>query len=171
MTLNCLVMSAALAACATLSPAHAETAWQKLTYSDPRHPSVFTPLVAPLWQRELAGTPFHQIHATRIEADGATYLVSVAFAGGLCEMGANGRNAVAEPAICPARVDLLRDGKVVSTTRGRVCSVAPLPEDTTANQSDKTEARFDPATQTISFRSFMSSKPVRTCQRQMKLRP
>jgi hypothetical protein len=163
------VVAMVLVCCTGVGTAQAE-AWQKLTYSDPRHPSVFSPVVTPLWQRELAGKPFYQLHAARFEAEGTTYLVSVAFAGGICAMGANDRNAVAEPAICPARVDVLRDGKVVQTVRGRVCSVAPLPEDTTVNPTDGTEVRFDAATRTVSFRSHLSGKWIRTCQRQMQVR-
>lgn len=165
-----LLASLTLACCVGISTAQAETAWQKLTYSDPRHPSAFSPIVVPLWRRELADKPFYQIHAARFEVAGTTYLVSVAFAGGICDMGANDRNAVAEPAICPARVDVLRDGAVVQTARGRVCSVAPLPEDTTANRTDATEVRFDAASRTVSFRSRLGGKWVRTCQRQMRIR-
>ncbi|CAA2144480.1 hypothetical protein [Methylobacterium bullatum] len=88
-----------------------------MVYSDLRHPSEFTPLVAPLWQREIAGKPFHQIHAARFELSGQTYLVSIAFAGEICSMGANTRNSAAELSICPARVDFLQDEKVIRTTR------------------------------------------------------
>ncbi|MFC6742021.1 hypothetical protein [Methylobacterium tardum] len=165
-----LVASMTLACCASISTAQAETAWQKLTYSDPRHPSAFSPIVTPLWRRELADKPFYQIHAARFEAAGTTYLVSVAFAGGICAMGANDRNAVAEPAICPARFDVLRDGAVVHTVRGRACSVAPLPEDAMANPTDTTEVRFDAASITVNFRSRLSGKWVRTCQRRMRVR-
>lgn len=162
-----IVASIMLACCMASSAARAET-WQKLTYSDPRHPSAFSPVVTPLWQRELADKPFYQLHAARFEAEGTTYLVSVAFAGGICDMGANGRNAVAEPAICPARIDVIRDGKVVQTAHAKVCSVAPLPEDTTANQTDETEVALDAASKTIRFRSRMNGKWLRTCQRQMR---
>ncbi|MCB4806498.1 hypothetical protein QO001_006466 [Methylobacterium brachiatum] len=155
-----------LVCCTGVSTAQAE-AWQKLTYSDPRHPSGFTPTVVPLWRRELADKPFYQIHAARFETEGTTYLVSVAFAGGTCAMGANDRAAAAEPAMCPARVDVLRDGKVVQTVRGRVCSVAPLPEDTTANRTDTTEVKFDASSKIVSFRSRLSGKWLPTCQRQM----
>lgn len=147
------------------SGAQAE-AWQKMTYSDARHPSALSPTVMPLWKRDLADKPFYQLHAARLEADGTTYVVSIAFAGGLCDMGANGRNAVAEPAICPARIDIIRDGKVVRTARTKVCSVAPLPEDRTADQTDATEVAVDAASKTIRFRSRMNGKWLRTCQRQ-----
>lgn len=150
-----------------ICPAQAET-WQKLTYSDPRHPSAFTPIAMPLWQRELADKPFYQIHAARLVGEGMTYLVSVAFAGGICSMGANDRNAVAEPSICPARVDVIRDGKIVRTYHSKVCSVAPLPEDTTANPTDATEVMFDAATRAIRFRSRLNGRWVRRCQRQMR---
>ncbi|MDE4909555.1 MULTISPECIES: hypothetical protein [unclassified Methylobacterium] len=162
-----VVAAMMLACCAGLGTAQAETAWQKLTYSDLRHPSAFTPTVVPLWQRELVDKPFYQIHAARFEAKGTTYLVSVAFTGGICAMGANDRNAAAEPAICPVRVDVLRDGKVVQTVRDRVCSVAPLPEDTTANRTDATELKFDASSKTVSFRSRLSGKWLPTCQRQV----
>lgn len=165
-----LLASMTLACCIDISTVQADTAWQTLTYSDPRHPSAFSPIVVPLWRRELADKPFYQIHAARFEAAGTTYLVSVAFAGGICDMRANGRNAVAEPAICPAQVDVLRGGAVVQTVRGRVCSVAPLPEDTTANPTDATEVQFDPASMTVSFRSRLSGKWVRACQRQIRVR-
>lgn len=124
----------------------------------------------PLWQRELAGKPFYQIHAARFEVESTTYLVSVAFAGGLCTMGANDRNAAAEPSICSARVELIQDGRIVQTVRSKVCSVAPLPEDTTANPTDATEVRFDAAAKAISFRSRLSGKWVRSCLRQMRVR-
>lgn len=150
-------------------PAQAAEPWQKLIYSDPRHPSVYTPVVTPLWKRELADLPFYQIHAVRVEGGGETYLISIAFGGGLCEMGANGRNAVAEPAICPVRVDVLQDGKVVRTARGKACSVSPLPEDETGNQADTTQIRFDPAKRSIAFRSLMNGKAVRTCQRTVRV--
>lgn len=84
-------------------------------------------------------------------------------------MGANGRNAVAEPAICPARVDLLQDGKVVRTTRGKACSVSPMPEDETGNQADTTQVRFDTVAKTVAFRSLMHGKFVRVCQQTLRL--
>ncbi|MCJ2075541.1 hypothetical protein MKK68_07715 [Methylobacterium sp. E-016] len=143
--------------------------WQKLTYSDPRHPSAYSVAVTPLWQRELADKPFYQLHAVRFEIEGTTYLVSVAFAGDICAMGANGRNAVAEPAICPTRVDVIRGGKTVRTVRSKVCSVAPLPEDTTANPTDATEVAFDAASKTIRFRSRLNGQWLRSCQRQVRL--
>ena len=165
--------SGALSLVLTFSSAASSTQaadpWQKMAYSDPRHPSEFTPLVAPLWQREITGKPFHQIHAARFEVGGQTYLVSIAFAGEICSMGANGRNAVAEPSICPARVDLLQDGKVVRTTRGKACSVSPMPEDETGNQADTTQVQFDPGAKTVAFRSLMNGKFVRTCQRTLRL--
>ncbi len=152
-----------------VSAARAE-AWEKMIYSDPRHPSAFSSIVMPLWQRELSGKPFYQLHAARFEVGGATYLVSLAFAGGICTMGANGRNAVAEPAICPARIDIIQDGRTVQTVRSKVCSVAPLPEDTTANPTDATEVAFDAATQTVRFRSRLSGRWLRACQRQVRFR-
>lgn len=164
------IVAALMLVCAVgISTARAE-AWQKLTYSDPRHPSAFSSTVTPLWQGELAGKPFYQIHAARFEVDGTAYLVSVAFAGGICMMGANGRNAIAEPAICPARVDIIQNGQTVRTIRSKVCSVAPLPEDTTANPTDATEVAFDAATTTVRFRSRLSGRWIKTCQRQMQLR-
>ncbi|MCJ2127513.1 hypothetical protein [Methylobacterium sp. E-045] len=163
------VLSLVLALTAAAAASQAAEPWQKMVYSDPRHPSEFTPLVAPLWQREIAGKPFHQIHAARFEAGGQTYLVSIVFAGEICSMGANGRNAVAEPAICPARVDLLQDGKVVRTTRGKACSVSPMPEDETGNQADATQVRLDPVARTVAFRSLMAGKSVRACQRTLRL--
>lgn len=168
-TLFWLVGLAALSTVDLAGPAHAASPWQRLAYSDPRHPGPLDAAVLPLWQRELADKPFYQLHAARFEADGATYLVSVAFAGGLCEMGANDRNAVAEPAICPARVDVIRDGRVMRTIRGRVCAVAPLPEDTTANPTDAAEVRFEAASKTVSFRSRLSGKWLRMCQRQLRV--
>ncbi|KQO49566.1 hypothetical protein ASF08_23135 [Methylobacterium sp. Leaf85] len=53
------VLSLVLALTAAASTAQAAEPWQKLVYSDPRHPSEFTPLVVSLWQREIAGKPFH----------------------------------------------------------------------------------------------------------------
>lgn len=144
-------------------------AWEKLSYSDPRRPSALSPIVTPLWRRELADKPFYQIHAARFASEGTTYLISVAFAGGICEMGANGRSAVAEPAICPARVDVIRDGKTVRTIRSKVCSVAPLPEDTTADQTDATEVAFDAASRSIRFRSRLRGRWRNVCQRQMRI--
>ena len=145
-------------------------AWEKMIYSDPRHPSALSPIVMPLWQRELVDKPFYQLHAARFEVGGTTYLVSLAFAGGICTMGANGRTAVAEPAICPARVDVIQDGRTVRTVRSKVCSVAPLPEDTSANPTDATEVALDAATQTVRFRSRLSGRWVRACQRQVRVR-
>ncbi|SDO22639.1 hypothetical protein SAMN05216360_11715 [Methylobacterium phyllostachyos] len=153
-----------------VGPVQAGSSWQRLSYSDPRHPGPLDAVALPLWQRELAGKPFYQVHAARFEDAGTTYLVSVAFAGGICTMGANDRNAVAEPAICPVRVDVIQGGTIVKTVRSKVCSVAPLPEDTTANQTDATEVAFDAASQAISFRSRLSGRWVRLCQRQVKVR-
>lgn len=167
-TLFGLVGLAALSAGDLAGSAHAAPSWLRLAYSDPRHPGLLDVAVLPLWQRELANKPFYQLHAARFEAEGTTYLVSVAFAGGICTMGANGRNAVAEPSICPARVDVIRDGKIVQTIRSKACSVAPLPEDTTANPTDATEVAFDAGSKTVRFRSRLSGTWIRTCQRQMR---
>lgn len=88
----------AISAVGLATPGLAATPWQRLAYSDPRHPGLLDAAVLPLWQRDLADKPFYQIHAVRFEVEGTTYLVSVAFAGGICTMGANGCGFRRKPA-------------------------------------------------------------------------
>jgi len=149
--------------------AHAEPAWRSLSYSDPRHPGQMDAIALPLWRHELANAPFYQMQVSRIEAGQATYIVSLVLAQGLCTSGPNDKNAVAEPAICPLRVDLVQDGRVVRTVRGKACSVVPLPEDRTADQTDVTRVRFDEATKAFEFRSRMSGKWLRRCQMRVRI--
>ena len=69
--------------------------------------------------------------------------LSVLFAAGVgCDMGASGRDAVAEPVRCPARVALLTNNDVDTVERvpGLVCVAGPMDADaratTTATLSD-----------------------------------
>lgn len=151
-----------LATC--VGSAHAEPAWQSLSYSDPRHPGPMDVVTLPLWRHELANAPFYQMQATRIDAGPASYLVTLVLGAGLCSTGPNDKNAVAEPAICPVRVDVIQNGSVVRTIRGKACSVVPLPEDGTSDQTDVTQVRLDEAGQSIEFRSRMRKKWLRRCQ-------
>ncbi len=123
----------------------------------------------PLWKRELANAPFYQMQAARIEVGRETYIVTLVLGAGLCITGPNDKNAVAEPAICTVRVDLVQDGRVVRTARGKACSVVPLPEDGTADQTDVTQVRFDEARSAIAFRSRMNGKWLRRCDVRVRI--
>lgn len=92
-------------------------------------------------------------------------IISTALVRG-CDSGANSSGAEIEPSICPLRIVVMKDGKVVSSKSESGCYVdhadKDLPE---KNRSDSSYTQFDPSTGTIGFRTVVGGKAVPACQR------
>ncbi|MCY1380135.1 hypothetical protein D9M69_679250 [compost metagenome] len=92
-------------------------------------------------------------------------IISTALVRG-CDSGANSSGAEIEPSVCPLRIVVMKDGKVVSSRTESGCYIdhadKDLPE---KNRADSSYTQFDPKAGTIAFRTVVGGKAIPACQR------
>ncbi|PZN94138.1 MAG: hypothetical protein DCF30_20790 [Hyphomicrobiales bacterium] len=172
--------SIAMAGAASGQPETSST-WQAMTFHDLRQPSASDVLQTVLWPDVIASANAYAENELKRPLNGRnalvtalsstyqlsdrTVIISTALVRG-CDSGANSSGAEIEPSICPLRIVVMKDGKVVSSKTESGCYVdhadKDLPE---KNRTDSSYTQFDPKTGMIAFRTIVGGKAVPACQR------
>ncbi len=175
-----VLCSIAIAGTAAAQP-EADSAWRAMTFHDFRQPSTSDVLQTVVWPDVIASANAYAENELKRPLNGEnafvtalsstyqlgdrTVIVSTALVRG-CDSGANSSGAEIEPSICPLRIVVMKDGKVVSSKVESGCYVdhadKDLPE---KNRSDSSYTKFDPKTGTIAFRTVVGGKAIPACQR------
>jgi hypothetical protein len=152
-----------------------------MTFHDFRQPSASDVLQTIVWPDVIVAANAYAEHELKRPLNGrnalvtalsstyqlgdSTVIISTALVRG-CDSGANSSGADIEPSICPLRIVVMKDGKVVSSKTESGCYVdhadKDLPE---KNRADNSYTRLDPKTRTIAFRTVVGGKAVPACQR------
>jgi hypothetical protein len=172
--------SIVFAGTASAQPEAAST-WQAMTFHDFRQPAASDVLQTVVWPDVIASANAYTENELKRPLNGRnalvtalsstyplgdrTVIISTALVRG-CDSGANSSGADVEPSICPLRIVVMRDGKVVSSKVESGCYAdhadKDLPE---KNRSDNSYTQFDPKTGTIAIRTVVGGKAIPACQR------
>lgn len=175
-----VLCSIAIAGTATAQPEAAPT-WRAMTFHDFRQPSANDVLQTIVWPDVIASANAYAENELKRPLNGRnalttalsstyqlgdrTVIISTALVRG-CDSGANSSGAEIEPSICPLRIVVMKDGKVVSSKAESGCYVdhadKDLPE---KNRADSSYTQFDPKTGAIAFRTVVGGKAIPACQR------
>lgn len=176
-----VLCSIVIAGTAVVAQPDAGSGWRAMTFHDFRQQSVSDVLQTIVWPDVIASAnayaenelkrPLHGRNAL-VTALSSTYqlgdrtvIISTALVRG-CDSGANSSRADIEPSICPLRIVVMKDGKVVSSKAESGCYVdhadKNLPE---KNREDNSYTQFDPKTGMIAFRTVVGGNAVPACQR------
>lgn len=155
--------------------------WRAMTFHDFREPSTSDVLQRIVWPDAIAAANAYAENELKRPLNGRnalvtalsstyqlgdrTVIISTALVRG-CDSGANSSSAEIEPSICPLRIVVMKDGKVVSSKTESGCYIdhadKDLPE---KNRSDNSYTQFDPKAGTIAFRTVVGGKAIPACQR------
>ena len=137
-----------------------------------------------LWRREIASLPADRggqvpIYEVSFPDGDTTVLLSIAGQGEpVCDNGPNDVNSTRDYAVCPGKLALLRDGRLVSTrSAGRTCAevindggVRPGAPGWQDPRLWGTRARYAAATGTIELVTLQQGRPERACTKTLSVR-
>ena len=156
--------------------------WQPMGFHDLRIPSNAEPLQTLIWPDAIAEANAYVTKQLKRPLNGKNALVTVLAAtyqlwdGRIliistalvrsCDSGANDKGAEIEPSLCPLRIVILKDAKIISAQQETGCyadhSDPALPE---KNSGDISWTLFDPKAGTIAYRTIIAGKAVAGCER------
>ncbi|AOO85120.1 hypothetical protein BHK69_30975 (plasmid) [Bosea vaviloviae] len=172
--------SIAIAGTAAAQP-EASSTWRPMTFHDFRQPLTSDVLQSVIWPDVIASANAYAENELKLPLNGRnalvtalsstyqlgdrTVIISTALVRG-CDSGANSSGAEIEPSICPLRIVVMKDGKVVSSKTESGCYVDHADKDLPAkNRADSSYTQFDPKSGTIAFRTIVGGKAIAFCQR------
>ena len=137
-----------------------------------------------LWRREIANLPADRggqipIYGVSFPDGGTTVLLSIAGQGGsVCDNGPNDVNSTRDYAVCPGKLALLQDGRLVATrSAGRICAevindggVRPGAPGWQDPRLWGTRARYAAANGTIELVTLQQGRPERACTKTLNVR-
>ena len=137
-----------------------------------------------LWRREIANLPADRggqlpIYEVSFPDGDTTVLLSIAGQGGpVCDNGPDDVNSKRDYAVCPGKLALLRDGRLVATrSAGRTCAevindggVRPGAPGWQDPRLWGTRARYAAATGTIELVTLQQGRPERACAKTLNVR-
>jgi hypothetical protein len=164
-----------------LGQSDARGSWQAMTFHDFRTPSKTDVLQTLVWPDAITEANAYATNQLRRPLNGKnalvtalsstyqlgdrTVIISAALVRG-CDSGANDKGAEIEPSVCPLRIVVLTDGKVISSKSDTGCyadhSDPDLPEE---NRTNNSYTLFDPKTGTIAYRTTIGGKAIANCER------